>query len=184
MAPQNVSFIESATSGDEDPGSGSGPGSGGLKRLPERLSQLNISSGSKTYRVHSDKESPSPSPTRNRPTISSTFKQHRRGSGDNSGPSSIKSGAGPTVEEEEALANMKTERLKDDKDAAAGFEITFDDDSKPRKPKPMLKERRSSKKTSLSEFSSDGSNSSRKENVPPEVMICIVSVMLSLLISF
>ena len=45
------------------------------------------------------------------------------------------------------------------------------------KPKPQLKQRRlSSKKNSLagqSEMSSDGSNSSRKENVPPELMICI-----------
>lgn len=32
------------------------------------------------------------------------------------------------------------------------------------------------KRTSLTEpMASDGSNSSRKENVPPEVMICIVS---------
>merc|ERR1712228_615991 len=46
-----------------------------------------------------------------------------------------------------------------------------------KKPKPQLKPRRlSSKKNSLagqSEMSSDGSNSSRKENVPPELMICI-----------
>ena len=189
MAPQNVSFIDSSADdgGDEADNAREGKSMSptpvdALKRLPERLSQLNISSGSKTYRVHSssDKESPSPSPTRNtRPTISSTFKQNRRGSGGESsaGPASLRSNQPETTfEEEEALANMKTERLKDDKDAAAGFVISFDDDSKPKKPKPMLKERRlSSKKASMTEFSSDGSNSSRKENVPPEVMICIVS---------
>merc|ERR1719420_1454724 len=45
-----------------------------------------------------------------------------------------------------------------------------------KKPKPELKTRRISqaKKNSVTEtMSSDGSNSSRKENVPPELMICI-----------
>lgn len=97
---------------------------------------------------------------------------------------------------------MKTERLKEDADASKGFVISFDDDDKPKKPKPELKNRRLSsgqspsaagslaggpgglvapglKKHSLGgeTFSSDGSNSSRKENVPPStprgVMICI-----------
>jgi len=70
---------------------------------------------------------------------------------------------------------MKTERLKDDADATKGFVISFDDDT-PKKPKPELKTRRISqaKKNSVTEtMSSDGSNSSRKENVPPELMICI-----------
>ena len=77
------------------------------------------------------------------------------------------------------MAAMKMEKLKDDADASKGFMISFDDDT-PKKPKPQLKPRRmSNKKNSLvSEMSSDGSNSSRKENVPPEVMICIVSLVL------
>ena len=76
---------------------------------------------------------------------------------------------------------MKTERLKDDADhAGTGFVISFDDDT-PKKPKPELKTRRLSqaKKNSVvlgETMSSDGSNSSRKENVPPELMICIVSI--------
>merc|ERR1719510_1241703 len=75
------------------------------------------------------------------------------------------------------LAAMKTEKLKDDADASKGFVISFDNDA-PKKPKPQLKQRRlSSKKNSLAGqseiLSSDGSNSSRKENVPPELMICI-----------
>ena len=124
--------------------------------------------GSKTYRVHSEKES-SPSPTRQRPTLSSAFKQSRKGSSGEvvtSGPSSLRSnsGAGLTEEEAEMLAAMKTEALKDDADAAKGFVISFDSDT-PKKPKPQLKQRRlSSKKNSLagqSEMSSDGSNSSR-----------------------
>ena len=88
------------------------------------------------------------------------------------------SGVGLTEEEAEMLAAMKTEKLKDDADASKGFVISFDDDG-PKKPKPALKVRRlSSKKNSLagqSEMSSDGSNSSRKENVPPhdDIMICI-----------
>lgn len=185
MAPQNISFIED-TSHDEGDRRSSSPVDP-LKRLPERLSQLNISSGSKTYRVHSspDKE-PSPSPTRTRPTISSTFKQARRSSGGenplaSSGPSSIRSNTGQsglTEEEAETLSQMKTERLKDGAEAAKGFVITFEDDT-PKKPKPQLKQRRpSSKRNSMvfmgNELNSDGSNSSRKENVPPEVMICIV----------
>ncbi|XP_059087795.1 patronin-like isoform X3 [Tigriopus californicus] len=184
MAPQNISFIED-TSHDEGDRRSSSPVDA-LKRLPERLSQLNISSGSKTYRVHSspDKD-PSPSPTRNRPTISSTFKQARRSSGGenpltSSGPSSIRSNTGQsglTEEEAETLSQMKTERLKDGAEAAKGFVITFEDDT-PKKPKPQLKQRRpSSKRNSMvfmgNELNSDGSNSSRKENVPPEVMICI-----------
>jgi len=84
-------------------------------------------------------------------------------------------GHGLTEEEAEALAAMKTEKLKDDADASKGFVISFDDDT-PKKPKPQLKPRRiSSKKNSLVSEMSDGSNSSRKENVPPELMICIVS---------
>jgi len=181
MAPQNVSFIDSSA---EDDG-----GDEAVNSASKRLSQLNITSGSKTYRVvhnnntgnnSSEKES-SPSPTRQRPTLSSAFKQSRRGSsgeGGHSGPSSLRSnsGVGLTEEEAEMLAAIKTEKLKDDADASKGFVISFDSDT-PKKPKPQLKPRRlSSKKNSLagqSEMSSDGSNSSRKENVPPELMICI-----------
>ena len=67
MAPQNLSFIETESEKEDKNGSGGtsderdagGAGGGGgresrsltpsdpLKRLPERLSQLNISSGSK-----------------------------------------------------------------------------------------------------------------------------------------
>ena len=71
MAPQNLSFIETESEKEDKNGGGGTSdekGEGGvggresrsvtptssdpLKRLPERLSQLNISSGSKTYRVH------------------------------------------------------------------------------------------------------------------------------------
>ncbi len=187
MAPQNVSFIDSSAEEElqkkdtEEENKAKDPESPRLKRLPERLSQLKISSGSKTYRVHADdnRETTSP-PYVARPTISSAFKQNRRSSGgtESTGPASLRS-AVKSEEEEETLANMKTERLKEDKDAAAGFVISFDDnESRPRRPKPALKPKRpSTKKTSTSEvvMSSDGSNSSRKENVPPEVMICIVS---------
>ena len=59
MLPQNVSFIDSSAEDEPDRS----------YKLSDRLSQLNITSGSKTYRVHhsSDKESSSsPSPTRAR----------------------------------------------------------------------------------------------------------------------
>ena len=225
MAPQNLSFIETESEKEDKNGGGGGgtsdereavsatgresrslTPSDPLKRLPERLSQLNISSGSKTYRVHnaaaastpsqSEKEQ-SPSPTRGhgapgaRPTISSTFKQSRRsGSAEPgqpgagmaaSGPSSLRSNSGAgiqlTEEEAETLAAMKTERLKDDADASKGFVISFDDEPA-KKAKPALKVRRPSKKFSsgsggMHDLNSDGSSSSRKENVPPELMICI-----------
>merc|ERR1719414_2128438 len=141
MAPQNVSFIDSSAEDNDDEDRPSSTPS-------KRLSQLNITSGSKTYRVH-EKES-SPSPTRQRPTLSSAFKQSRRGSsGEHSGPSSLRSnsGVGLTEEEAEMLAAIKTEKLKDDADASKGFVISFDSDT-PKKPKPALKARRlSSKRT-------------------------------------
>ena len=95
------------------------------------------------YSSGGEKES-SPSPTRQRPTLSSAFKQSRRGSsGEHSGPSSLRSnsGVGLTEEEAEMLAAIKTEKLKDDADASKGFVISFDSDT-PKKPKPQLKTRR------------------------------------------
>ena len=133
MAPQNVSFIDSSADDGEDvTASEVTP-----RSASKRLSQLNITSGSKTYRVHSDQKETSPSPTRPaRPTLSSAFKQARRGSeagggGGSSGPPSLRSnsGVGLTEEEAETLAAMKTEALKDDADAAKGFVISFDDDA-------------------------------------------------------
>ena len=47
-----------------------------------------------------------------------------------------------TEEEVETLTTMKTERLKEDADASKGFVISFDDEDKPKKPKPELKNRR------------------------------------------
>ena len=40
------------------------------------------------------------------------------------------------------MTTMKTERLKEDADASKGFVISFDDEDKPKKPKPELKNRR------------------------------------------
>ena len=120
MAPQNVSFIDSSADDGEDEST---------PTASKRLSQMNITSGSKTYRVH-EKET-SPSPTRTRPTLSSAFKQARRGSETGSGPSSLRSnsGVGLTEEEAETLAAMKTEALKDDADASKGFVISFDSEA-------------------------------------------------------
>ena len=180
MAPQNVSFIENSTDNDEDDKSISpvpvAPASGETARsdsnLSERLSRLNISRGDKTYRVqlHADGREPtaldqqvtSPRPS-SRPTISSTFKERRRGSSEGSGPGSM-SGPGSlphtpavqsklSVEEIDALNTMKTEVLKETGDPAKGFVISFDDDS-PIKPKPVLKPRRMSKKGSRDEMKS------------------------------
>ena len=180
MEPQNVSFIENSTDNDEDEKSISpvpkAPSSGETARsdsnLSERLSRLNISRGDKTYRVqlHADGREPTAleqhlSSTRSttRPTISSTFKERRRGSSEGSGPGSM-SGPGslshtPTVqsklsvEEIDALNTMKTEVLRETGDPAKGFVISFDDDS-PIKPKPVLKQRRMSKKGSRDEMKS------------------------------
>merc|ERR1719509_573184 len=177
MAPQNVSFIQDSTDNDEDDKSISpvppAPASGETARsdsnLSERLSRLNISRGDKTYRVqlHADGREPtaleqqatSPRPS-TRPTISSTFKERRRGSSEGSGPGSL-SGPGSipavqsklSVEEIDALNTMKTEVLNETGDPAKGFVISFDDDS-PIKPKPVLKPRRMSKKGSRDEMKS------------------------------
>ena len=53
MAPQNVSFIDSSAEDNDDEATTATPS--------KRLSQLNITSGSKTYRVHEKETSPSPS---------------------------------------------------------------------------------------------------------------------------
>ncbi len=173
MAPQNVSFIESSAEEKQqnDVESEESP----AKKLPERLSQLHISSGTKTYRIHSDditNKDTTATASVARPTISSTFKQNYSSGAESTGPSSLgqSSHAARSEQEEETLVNMKTERLKEDKDTAAGFVISFDE-SKPRKAKPALKPRKPSLKNGIDEviMSSDGSNSSRKENVPPEV---------------
>jgi calmodulin-regulated spectrin-associated protein len=184
MAPQNISFIDQSTDDNDDDGDGklmlssSGPSARSDSNLSERLARLNISRGDKTYRVqlHADGREPtalSPEP-RSRPTISSTFKERRRGSneggvagsGGNSGPASM-SGPGSlpstavqtklTEEEIETLNNMKTEVLRETGDPSKGFVISFEDDT-PVRPKPVLKERRlsSNKKNSREEkLSSD-----------------------------
>eukprot|EP00092_Neocalanus_flemingeri_P035023 GFUD01038111.1.p1 GENE.GFUD01038111.1~~GFUD01038111.1.p1 ORF type:complete len:1437 (-),score=321.88 GFUD01038111.1:947-4795(-) len=181
MAPQNVSFIENSTDNEddnEDKSISPVPATNGSfqenrsdSNLSERLKRLNISRGDKTYRVqlHADGREPTAldealSPTRStsRPTISSTFKERRRGSSEGSGPASM-SGPGsittPSVqtkltdEELDALNTMKTEVLKETGDPSKGFVISFDDDS-PVRPKPVLKQRRMSKKNSRDEIKS------------------------------
>merc|ERR1712107_423956 len=60
-----------------------------------------------------------------------------------------------TDEEVETLNNMKTEVLKETGDPAKGFVISFDDEASV-KPKPILKERKFSKRISKDQsFSSD-----------------------------
>merc|ERR550519_3309612 len=188
MAPQNVSFIDSSTDDDKKAASPP-PAARSDSSLSDRLSRLNISRGDKTYRVqlHADGREPTcvaavtspPSPARTtRPTISSTFKERRRGSGEASGASSMSGPASvPTVqnkmteEEAETLGNMKTEVLKETADPSKGFVISFDDET-PKKPKPVLKQRRFSKKNSLSDGLNDLGGA--KENVPPDsVMIML-----------
>ena len=51
MAPQNVSFIDSSADDGDDPAEVNPS-----RSASKRLSQLNITSGSKTYRVHSIKK--------------------------------------------------------------------------------------------------------------------------------
>ena len=186
MAPQNVSFIENSTDNDEDNEDKSTPSptpeaNGSYQEAPrsdsnlsERLKRLNISRGDKTYRIqlHADgrepttldSDSPSSLTSRpsSRPTISSTFKDRRRESGESSGPGSL-SGPGSmtqpavqtklTDDEINTLNSMKTEVLKETGDPTKGFVISFDDDA-PVKPKPALRPKRlsiGSKKNSREE---------------------------------
>ena len=170
MAPQNISFIESASDiEDVSPTPRKSSGSDESRTdgsLTDRLARLSLTRGDKTYRVqlHADGREPTTvqetSPTAwkntNRPTISSTFKERRRGSNESgtgpmslSGPNSLPSSAiqnKMTDEEVETLNNMKTELLNETGDPSKGFVISFDDDPKV-KPKPVLKERKFSKRT-------------------------------------
>ena len=113
MAPQNVSFIDNSTDNDDDNEDKSKSNSPDPvdtnssyqeprsdSNLSERLKKLNINRGDKTYRIQlhadgreptaldSDSSSVSNRPS-SRPTISSTFKERRRESGDSSGPGSM-----------------------------------------------------------------------------------------------
>ena len=132
MAPQNVSFIEN-TSDLED----SSPFS---KNKENNLSDIDTE---KSF----DIEKPTPA-IRSRSSISSSFKERRKGSND-SVMSLSQSERNSIVqvkmseEEVETLNNMKTEVLKTTGDPSKGFVISFDDE--PVKPKPVLKERKSSK---------------------------------------
>ncbi|CAG9771821.1 unnamed protein product [Ceutorhynchus assimilis] len=104
MEPQNISFIGN----NED------------AALTESLSKLNITSGSRTYRI--------PSPTR--PLLIS------RGSPFQPSPSP------PVVE---APLSAQVSSLDGDPTAEKGFYITFDDEQ-PKRPKPALRSKRNSPK--------------------------------------
>ncbi|XP_076270911.1 calmodulin-regulated spectrin-associated protein patronin isoform X4 [Rhynchophorus ferrugineus] len=103
MEPQNISFI-----GNNDDAA-----------LSESLSRLNITSGSRTYRI--------PSPTRPLLSRMSPFQQ---------------SPSPPVVE---PLPHTEVSSLDNDPTAQKGFYISFDDDQ-PKRPKPPLRGKRGSPK--------------------------------------
>ena len=140
MAPQNISFIES-TSDMEDNTFNLYTKKGAN---PSETSDLDED---KSY--ESDKM---PVIKRNRSSISSSFKERRKGSnesGTGMTGSSERNSLGNiqvklTDEEVETLNNMKTEVLKGTGDPSKGFVISFDDET-PTKPKPVLGDRKLSK---------------------------------------
>ena len=182
MAPQNISFIENSSDAEEKM-----PGPQKIykldndeeddeENLTEKFSRLSMPTGDKTYRVklHADGREPTSLATdpalsnsgprsTSRTTISSSFKERRRGSNESGPPSINNSNSLPpnnaiqsklTDEEVETLNNMKTEILDESRDPAKGFVISFDDEPNV-KPKPVLKERKFSKRISKEEINPD-----------------------------
>ncbi|XP_065567629.1 uncharacterized protein LOC136031781 isoform X4 [Artemia franciscana] len=120
MEPQSISFIEMQTTDDAD------------GDLPQRIQRLNLSSGSRTYRIPDSAKSPP------RPSLSRTFFQAQQ----KELPSPIRT---PEKDiEEEVVNEIKLAKLKEGVDADQGFVITFDDSPKPRRPKPQLGTRKPS----------------------------------------
>lgn len=111
MEPQNISFIGNNGGGDE--------------RLREGISRLNITSGSRTYRI--------PSPTR--PLISRNVFQ----------PSPPPANASTAEADEETNAPVEISSLDTDPTNQKGFYISFDNDQ-PKRPKPPLRMKRGSPK--------------------------------------
>ncbi|XP_066144047.1 patronin-like isoform X5 [Euwallacea fornicatus] len=120
MEPQNISFIGS----NED------------VALTESLSKLNITSGSRTYRI--------PSPTRPLKARGSPFQ-----------PS-----LSPPVVEPATLTQVSS--LDGDPNAEKGFYITFDDEP-PKRPKPALRSKRNSPKKERSYVESPEEATERRE---------------------
>ncbi|XP_049822135.1 patronin isoform X4 [Aethina tumida] len=111
MEPQNISFIGNNGGGDE--------------RLREGISRLNITSGSRTYRI--------PSPTR--PLISRNVFQ----------PSPPPANASTAEADDETNAPVEISSLDTDPTNQKGFYISFDNDQ-PKRPKPPLRMKRGSPK--------------------------------------
>ncbi|CAH2005388.1 unnamed protein product [Acanthoscelides obtectus] len=125
MEPQNISFI----------------GTPSADKLSEGLSRLNITSGSRTYRI--------PSPTRPPPITRSSFHQP--------------SPSPPNVEAQ--IPPVEVTSLDGDPSNQKGFYISFDDDSGPRRPKPPLRQKRMSPKKERSYVESAEETYERKEDM-------------------
>ncbi|VEN49558.1 unnamed protein product [Callosobruchus maculatus] len=125
MEPQNISFI----------------GTPSADKLSEGLSRLNITSGSRTYRI--------PSPTRPPPITRSSFHQP--------------SPSPPNVETQ--VPPVEVTSLDGDPSSQKGFYISFDDDSGPRRPKPPLRQKRMSPKKERSYVESPEEAYERREGI-------------------
>nr|CAI5868554.1 unnamed protein product [Callosobruchus analis] len=123
MEPQNISFI----------------GTPSADKLSEGLSRLNITSGSRTYRI--------PSPTRPPPITRSSFHQP------SPSPPNVEASAPP----------VEVTSLDGDPSSQKGFYISFDDDNGPRRPKPPLRQKRMSPKKERSYVESPEEAYERKE---------------------
>ena len=165
MEPQNVSFIEKPSNDEPD------------EVLPTRLSNINITSGSRTYKIHPEPGSPK------RPVIGRTFRVPKSRADEFRPKSPEKSDHSlslspdrneykvPDVEYEGDLevenvdmTDVKTEVLKDGVSSDQGFVISFDDS--PKRPKPQFRSKKPAKspKTPSSSMSSSRSDSSYPDN--------------------
>ncbi|XP_076064083.1 calmodulin-regulated spectrin-associated protein patronin isoform X3 [Oratosquilla oratoria] len=142
MEPQNVSFIASQQDQADE-----------MASMSDRLKKLNITSGSRTYRVHE----PS-SPTRPHVGIRTFRVPTKKGTPvhddvDLPQPMPPQRSISPPYNadsarnEDNAEEIGRAEPLQDDK-ADKGFYISFDDDTGPKRPKPQLRNKRLSQRKS------------------------------------
>ncbi|KAL1491179.1 hypothetical protein ABEB36_011818 [Hypothenemus hampei] len=128
MEPQNISFI--GNSGED-------------AALSESLSKLNITSGSRTYRI--------PSPTRPRGVARAS--PFGRGQATPSPPTAVPETVHPSTQ---------VSTLDGDPSAEKGFYISFDDEQ-PKRPKPALRSKRNSPKKERSYVETSDEASERHE---------------------
>uniref|UniRef100_A0A8D8LLC8 Patronin n=1 Tax=Cacopsylla melanoneura TaxID=428564 RepID=A0A8D8LLC8_9HEMI len=128
MEPQSISFI-----GTEDE----------EEDLSQGLSKMNITSGSRTYRI--------PSPTRQHVRNSISHQQQSLSSSGKQSPISTSTPKG-AAQSPVSLASLGAQQGTPQGQPEKGFYISFDDDVAPKRPKPPLRAKKSPKKVTMDEM--------------------------------